>query len=296
MHLTLDDRLRLGLTSGFVSIAFWIVVYVPQIAEIIYLQSGEGLSVLFLCIWLTGDLTGLAGAVVQKLTPTISLLAVYYALCDILMLYLIYYYRMKRRRHPELFDKNGTGSRIIEASERSPLLSSNRYADEDDEDTSIVQKARACIKHNWISILAYTLAAIFIITTGVVAWISTGKHKNVPRQDEGWSTPGQAVGWISAALYLGSRIPQIIKNTETKCQGLSLMMFCFSVLGNITYCGTILLPSTAPQHIWLNLSWLVGSAGTIFLDFFVLGQFVWYRKDRHEHVYIAGGESEISGL
>jgi hypothetical protein len=32
------------------SIAFWIVVYVPQIAEIIYLQSGEGLSVLFLCI------------------------------------------------------------------------------------------------------------------------------------------------------------------------------------------------------------------------------------------------------
>lgn len=175
--------------------------------------------------WLTGDLTGLAGALVQKLTPTISLLAVYYALCDILMLYLIYYYRMKRRKHPELFDKGGTGSRIIEAPERTPLIG-NGYSG-DYEDASFVQKIRAWFRHNWISILAYTLAAIFITTTGIVAWISTGKHKNLPREDEGWSTPGQAVGWISAALYLGSRIPQIMKNTETKCQGLSLMMFCF---------------------------------------------------------------------
>lgn len=142
------------------------------------------------------------------------------------MLYLIYYYRHKRRTHPELFDK-GTGSRIVEASERTALLS-NRYSeDDDDEDRSLVYKARACIRHNWISIMAYTLAAIFIVTTGVVSWISTGKHQNLPREDEAWNTPGQAVGWISAFLYLGSRIPQIIKNTETKCQGLSLMMFCF---------------------------------------------------------------------
>lgn len=161
----------------------------------------------------------------QKLTPTISLLACYYALCDILMLYLIYYYRLKRRNHPELYDK-GTGSRIIEASERTPLIS-RQGLDDDVEEESLVQKARSCLRRNWISILAYTLAAIFIITTGVVSWISTGKHKNLPREDEAWSTSGQAVGWISAFLYLSSRIPQIIKNTETKCQGLSLMMFCF---------------------------------------------------------------------
>lgn len=140
------------------------------------------------------------------------------------MLYLIYYYRMKRRNHPELYDK-GTGSRIIDASERTPLMGRNNNEDEGEQ--SLVVKARSCLRRNWIPILAYTLAAIFIITTGVVAWITTGKHKNQPREDEAWSTSGQAVGWLSAALYLGSRIPQIMKNTETKCQGLSLMMFCF---------------------------------------------------------------------
>lgn len=167
---------------------------------------------------------------VQKLTPTISLLACYYALCDILMLYLIYYYRIKRRKYPELYDK-GTGSRIIEASERSPLLGNGNGTD---EEASILVKARSCVRHNWISILAYTLAAIFITTTGVVAWISTGKHENLPREDEAWSTSGQAVGWMSAFLYLGSRIPQIMKNTETKCQGLSLMMFCFRLVTDTT--------------------------------------------------------------
>lgn len=34
----------------------------------------------------------------------------------------------------------------------------------------------------------------------------------------------------------------------------------------------------------------------IILDFIVLGQFFYYRKDRNEHVYIEGGESQISGI
>lgn len=191
--------------------------------------------------WLVGDLTGLAGALVQKLTPTISLLAFYYALCDILMLYLIYYYRAKRRNHPELYGKSAfstIGSPIIRphstSSERTPLLSAisgdnarQEDGEIDNEQNNLIIKARNCMRRNWISILAYTLAAIFIISTGIIAWFSTGKHKNLPREDEAWSTSGQIVGWMSAFLYLGSRIPQIMKNTETKCQGLSLMMFCF---------------------------------------------------------------------
>lgn len=34
---------------------------------------------------------------------------------------------------------------------------------------------------------------------------------------------------------VSSRVPQIFKNTKTKCAGLSLALFIFAVLGNVTY-------------------------------------------------------------
>lgn len=319
------DHIRLGLTSGFVSVAFWIVVYTPQIWECIVLQSGEGLSVVFLLIWLTGDITGVVGAVIQGLTPTISLLGLYYTACDIVLLCLIYYYRRLRATHPERFEgetKKGSkrthshSSISTSTGERRPLLvpppngNGNGHAapyrnavqddeeqDDDDDELALAQRAARYASQNKYALLAYAAAASFIVTVGLVAWFTSAKHsgEEAPK-DEAWSTPGQIVGWISAFLYLGSRIPQIMKNRKTKCQGLSLMMFCLSVLGNITYCGAILFPSSTPEHVWLNLSWLVGAAGTIVLDFIVLAQFVHYRKERDEQVFIVGGDSEIYGI
>ena len=60
---------------------------------------------------------------------------------------------------------------------------------------------------------------------------------------------------------------------HTKCLGLSLIFFFFSLAGNITYSASILIPSLEPEHLKVNAAWLVGSAGTLLLDFFVLGQF-----------------------
>ena len=54
-----------------------VVVYSPQIVENYELQSGEGLSVFFVLIWLIGDLTNLFGAILAGLLPTIIILASY---------------------------------------------------------------------------------------------------------------------------------------------------------------------------------------------------------------------------
>lgn len=75
-------------------------------------------------------------------------------------------------------------------------------------------------------------------------------------------------------------MPQIFKNRQTKCEGLSLALFVFSVAGNLTYCASILIKSTAREYLIENMSWLVGSVGTVFLDFIVLGQFVHYREEQ----------------
>lgn len=47
----------------------------------------------------------------------------------------------------------------------------------------------------------------------------------------------QLLGWGSAILYCASRIPQIMQNFRNESvEGLSLVMFIFSVVGNLTYC------------------------------------------------------------
>ena len=82
------------LKLGWMSIACWqvntlmtietnsltiyrIVVYTPQLYENYQLKSGEGISVLFILIWLAGDLCNLFGGILAGLLPTIIILAAY---------------------------------------------------------------------------------------------------------------------------------------------------------------------------------------------------------------------------
>jgi solute carrier family 66 (lysosomal lysine-arginine transporter), member 1 len=81
------------------------------------------------------------------------------------------------------------------------------------------------------------------------------------------STLGQIFGWGCAVLYLGSRVPQVVKNFRRKStEGLSLLFFLFACLGNITYVLSIVSLSLDRRYILVNLSWLAGSAGTLVLD------------------------------
>ncbi|KAF9930053.1 hypothetical protein BGZ65_005515, partial [Modicella reniformis] len=87
-------------------------------------------------------------------------------------------------------------------------------------------------------------------------------------------------GWGSAVLYLGSRVPQIYKNWKLKsCEGLAMMMFVFSVLGNITYVASILIFSLDIDYLIKNMPWCIGSGGTLFFDFTIFFQFYAYRSN-----------------
>lgn len=74
--------------------------------------------------------------------------------------------------------------------------------------------------------------------------------------------------------YLGARIPQIIKNQrERSCEGLSLLFFILSLLGNATYGAGILFHSTEKEYFITNLPWLIGSLGTMVEDAVIFLQF-----------------------
>ncbi len=117
---------------------------------------------------------------------------------------------------------------------------------------------------------------------------------------------GQIFGYLCAALYLGSRIPQLLLNYRRKStEGISMLFFLFACVGNFTYVMSILAyePGCARfesfedarggcesgewargygQYILINASWLIGSAGTLVLDMIIFSQFWIYRNRKPE--------------
>ncbi|EXJ83903.1 hypothetical protein A1O1_07532 [Capronia coronata CBS 617.96] len=78
---------------GSISIACWVVVFSPQIIENFRRGSAEGLSIVFIVVWLAGDVFNILGAILQGVLPTMIILAVYYTLADIVLLGQCFYYR-----------------------------------------------------------------------------------------------------------------------------------------------------------------------------------------------------------
>ncbi|CAO3611305.1 unnamed protein product [Mucor fragilis] len=89
------------------------------------------------------------------------------------------------------------------------------------------------------TIVRLFFASSIISWTGLMVgsalfFFGPGQHKVDMSQ---WHLIPQTLGWGSAILYCVSRIPQIMQNFRNESvEGLSLPMFVFSVVGNVTYC------------------------------------------------------------
>ncbi|GMG21144.1 unnamed protein product [Ambrosiozyma monospora] len=146
-------------------------------------------------------------------------------------------------------------------------------------------------------LLRYVLPIVFILMCGIIGSFCSPNGSqagdgdgdgdgNVGEPDNGqdkFETFPQICGYISAVLYLTARLPQIYRNyTKKSCKGLSLLFFMLSTLGNVTYGLQILLYRSDWDYVMLNLSWLLGSLGTIVEDFVIFYQF-----------YIYGGDEDV---
>ncbi|KJA16484.1 hypothetical protein HYPSUDRAFT_290406 [Hypholoma sublateritium FD-334 SS-4] len=240
---------NLSSVLGWISIACWIVVYSPQLYENYTLQSGEGLSVLFVVIWILGDLSNLAGAILAGLLPTVIILGLYYTSCDLILLFQIYYYRSKKRR----LEAHAARESVLE--EHAPLLGHQ------DNRPEAIESAKSIA-------IRYLSALSFVVVVGVAAWWVTKedehkKHLVDPTEDGSRWWLIQSLGWSSASLFLGARIPQILKNFKTRCEGLSPALFFFSIFGNTTYALSILAKSVDKEYLIKNGGWLAGMQCTL---------------------------------
>lgn len=224
------------------------------------------------------------GAWIEGLLPTMIILAGYYCLCDVALIWQYYYYR----KYHDYFHPTARPASINAnpaATESTPLLNGNGNTT---ATVTIREKPRSPTLGEEIAKCFAGLA--FTTIAGIISWYITaiigwpGQSSFSALEQKGWRWDGQIAGWASALLYLSSRIPQIFKNRETKCEGLSLALFVFAVVGNVTYVASILIKDLSRDYVIENLSWLIGSSGTVFLDFVVLGQFIVYREERERLV------------
>ncbi|KAK7188993.1 hypothetical protein DPSP01_004098 [Paraphaeosphaeria sporulosa] len=338
---------------GSVSIACWIVVFSPQIIENWKRGSAEGLSVVFITVWLLGDFFNIFGAVLQGVLPTMTILAVYYTLADIVLLGQYFWYegfrltdRVGSREESEEEDEEPT--------ERAPLLSPSlrdrhdlpengfhtppRISDADARRRGSAHSANS-FRERFLSVSSNHLSPvtpllddpsltpnkppprtqnpsalqavffnvgiiILVCASGVFGWwlSTTRSSATTPPPTEPSSEKlqfnlwGQIFGYICAALYLGSRIPQLLLNYRRKStDGISMLFFLFACIGNLTYVLSIVAykplcrkpnhcregeaMSIYGRYIAVNLSWLLGSFGTLLLDAGVFIQYFLYRKD-----------------
>ncbi|GMF62438.1 unnamed protein product [[Candida] boidinii] len=96
--IVIDAQAVSGIT-GSISIACWIIVFAPQIYQNFKRKSAEGLSLLFVVLWLLGDLFNVLGAVLQGVLPTMLILAIYYTLADIVLLWQCMVYGHGKPKH-----------------------------------------------------------------------------------------------------------------------------------------------------------------------------------------------------
>ena len=176
--------------------------------------------------------------------------------------------------------------------------------------SSMVSKTRVSA---FRTLLLNTSALLLVCLAGVLGWfLSTrSSHRGQPpnhhhhhydpipslqreTSEIRFDIWGQIFGYLCAVLYLASRVPQLLLNYRRKSvEGVSMLFFLFACIGNLTYVMSIFAYSPSCQakgwcdyenwwgeygrYVLVNLSWLIGSAGTLVLDMLIFGQFWVYR-------------------
>ncbi|GAN11635.1 AFR605Cp [Mucor ambiguus] len=125
------------------------------------------------------------------------------------------------------------------------------------------------IKPIWVNLIGSSVM-IALIAASCFGYMMTNTTIETIDDDETIQLVPQILGWLSAVLYIGSRVPQLIKNwRQQSTDGLSSGMFVCAVFGNFFFALSIFLRSKERRYIIKNMPWIIGSLATVIFDIMV---------------------------
>ncbi|KAJ1955592.1 putative vacuolar membrane transporter for cationic amino acids [Linderina pennispora] len=285
---------------GYISFVCWLLVLLPQLYLNYKRKSSEGLSLGFIMMWLAGDFCDWFGAYVGRLLLPAILIALYFVFTDVVLLGQMFCYRKgdedafgdsqlpegaerqpllvrRGRRACRLSGRNATKRRLAEyqAAEHAVLLDHGIEVEPiatsgPDEDHVRPIMGGKRVKATLVAVLTLVL----LVGSGVVTRVVLASYP-----DDLTDMVSQVFGYMSAALFFVAYIPQIAWNFAAQStEGLSAGMFIFTVIGNVTYCLSILAYSTEQSYLIAYAPWLFGAAGTLGFELLILWQCYFYSR------------------
>ena len=321
---------------GSLSILSWLFAQLPQIYKNYKLQSTAGLSIYFLLEWCLGDTTNLVGAILTKQATWQVMVASYYTAVDCaLVCQYFYYMHYKPWREyksvegmliidapdddDDTFDSQVQSRYSIESIEDEDFANGKPPSEPRDilpqafrfpsgsspQEKGAHESSRFMVRGSGNSLnvlgpspktvlLVSVLCAVLTTASPVPA---SGNVIPLAEESSDGELLGRVVSWISTALYLGSRLPQIWKNySRRSTAGLSPALFFAAFCGNLFYSASLLTNPLAwnsyppygldgwvsedgsdrAKWVTLAIPFFLGAAGVLALDAAVGVQFLVY--------------------
>lgn len=262
---------------GWINIALFMVALCPQIVVNYKSKKVDALSVGFVIQWLLGDIFNLIGCLLTNQLPTQTYLAIYFCFLDGVLL-VQYYFYYKKPYLPMIVDVDDSQAPSVSQGPTprrpSPLLMAIMIPFMFTQ-LSLYSKAILTSSPSSVSSTSRVLLADFSLScSGNTSSESSSLFREVA---------GSFTSWASAILYVGSRIPQILRNHRRKnIEGLAVGMFLISMTGNLLYGLSIVLRLPSPSRTFFEstLAYIIGSVGTVSFDIIIMVQSYMYRNNR----------------
>ncbi|KAK9329203.1 PQ loop repeat-domain-containing protein [Lipomyces starkeyi] len=313
-HAVIISKEALSVLSGSTSIACWAMVFSPQLYDIFRRQNADNLSVSFLWLWFVGDVANIIGCILQETLPTMTILAVYNTLADLVLIFQAAYYR--RRRIRKIFSMYSASfpERRQDSDIRKDDLDSSEGEEQDEDDlgnTDAVECFQSLVippRRVWKSaFFKFGIIFLIVLSSLIGLYCATNGHLyDSPMKYYNPHIPlhlyGQLCGWFCAGIYVMSRVPQIILNYKQKsCERTSLIYFLFASGGNLMFIISILALDNSFHYLLVNSSWLCGTFCSLSLDYLIIFQSWHYDPNRIKRVSNApssaqGKEQEVKKI
>ena len=254
---------ELSYVLSTISLIFYSIVYVPQFYVIYKSKSSDGISFLMLLLWTQADILSLIGTIVLYMPSSIIIIGWYHYLVGTIMIIFVLYYTDKYYTQQ---NRDNQDTNLNRDNLDTNLNRDNRDNRDNLDTTKYTSECTNLNRYYLIKCFATFLFLSINTCTCIVLNIFINKS-----HDES----GAILGWITMSFYLIGRIPQMWMNYKRKStQGLSLLMYIFTMCGNGVYLAVITID---PVYIESNMPWIINCIVTILMDIFVICQYYMYK-------------------